>query len=150
MKFNQTKSYQRVHAISASKIGQVAILLDHCVRLLDKSIHAIQENKIEERYHTIDQAIVIIGTITNNLDQESSVYAKKLITFFTTMVAGLHKVNIENDAELCGKIQTCILEMAKIWYNADKSPESQSDSPLPTTAAATPPPLNPEAFQLSI
>ncbi|WP_032112605.1 flagellar export chaperone FliS [Candidatus Paracaedibacter symbiosus] len=151
MKLNQTKSYQRVEAISASKLGHVAILLDHCGRLLSKAIQAMKDNQIEERFLNIDRVMVILNTIDNNIDQNSSTYAKGLSRFFQRMVVGLIDVNINNDPVMCGKIQTCIMEMAKIWRNADKTPEVPSTTTSMATPMAIPEPsLNREAFQLNI
>lgn len=147
MRLNQSKAYQRVEAISASKIGQVAILLEHCVRLLDESIRAIGDNQIEQRFLKVDQVMVILNTITNNIDQESSSHAKGLSRFFQRMVIGLVDVNINNDAVMCGKIQTCLFEMAKIWRNADKVPETANVSSIETESAAQP---SPEPGSVSI
>lgn len=120
MKLNQTRSYHHVEAISATKIGQIVILLDHCVRLLGRAITAMKENKIEERFNHLDQAVVILNTINNNIDISSSEYAKGLSQFFQRMSLGLIEVNLANDPVMCEKIQTCLHEMAKIWRNADK------------------------------
>lgn len=136
MKLNQTRSYQHVEAISATKIGQVVILLDHCVRLLGRAITAMKENKIEEKFHHLDQAAVILNTINNNIDPASSKYAKGLSEFFQRMSLGLVEVNLTNDSAMCEKIQTCLHEMAKIWRNADRVPE-------PVTASA-PTPIPPQ------
>lgn len=152
MKLNQAKRYQRVEAISASKLGQVALLLDCCVGLLSKAIQAIHENKIEERFLNIDQAVVIIMTISNNIDQESSEHAKKLANFFNKMVAGLFEVNNSNDPDLCAKLQVCIQGMAGVWRDADKAPmeipvqsvSSSGTPPIPTHVNAQ------QSFQLDM
>ena len=122
MTLNQTQRYQRIEAISATQVGQVALLLDYCVKLLGKAIQAIHENKIEDRFLNIDQAVVILMTISNNIDQASSEHAKKLASFFDKMVAGLFEVNNRNDPELCEKLQVCIQGMAGVWRDADKAP----------------------------
>lgn len=151
MKKNQTRSYQHVQAISATKIGQVVILLDHCVRLLERAITAIQENKIEERFHHLDQAGVILNTIHNNIDVASSQYARGLSKFFQRMVLGLMEVNLTNDPALCAKIQACLHEMAKIWRKADVAPVAAAITTEGTSVSLSPQSGIPqESLQLSI
>lgn len=122
MKQNYARNYQRVQAISATKIGQVALLLDHCVRLLDRAIAAIHANQMEDLYLHLDQTIVILCTIENSFNEEASDHAKRLKSFFQKMTRGLQEVLYQGNADLCAKIQTCLLGMANIWHNADKQP----------------------------
>lgn len=149
MKLNQTRSYQHVEAISATKIGQVVILLDHCVRLLGRAITAMKENRVEEKFTCLDQAVVILNTIDNNIDASSSKYAQGLSRFFQSMSLGVTEVNLANEPVMCEKIQTCLHEMAKIWRNADKAPESAISS-APMSAPVAQYSLSQESLQLSI
>ena len=150
MKLNQTRSYQHIEAISATKIGQVVILLDHCVRLLGRAMAAMQDNKIEERFHNLDQAIVILNTINNNLDPSTSKHARGLSQFFQRMSLGLVEINLTNDPVMCEKIQTCLHEMAKIWRKADMMPETTAIPAMTMSTSVSQSAVSQDLLQLSI
>lgn len=152
MKQNYARNYQRVQAISATKIGQVALLLDHCVRLLDRAIAAIHANQMEDLYLHLDQTIVILCTIENSLDEEASEYAKGLKSFFQKMTRGLQEVLYQGNADLCAKIQTCLLGMANIWHKADKEPVEKEEtlSGAPGTGENNVYPTTRENLQISV
>lgn len=120
MSTKQTKSYQRVEAASATPVGQVALLLEHCTILLIEARKAIQNNDVEARFNNIDKVMVILSTIDKSLDTKSSKGAIKLSKLFRTMCERLTDVNINNDAELCNKVLNYIHDMVKLWRAADK------------------------------
>ncbi|WP_010297301.1 flagellar export chaperone FliS [Candidatus Odyssella thessalonicensis] len=117
--YNKMRTYRRVEAMTASKIAQVAILLEHCAELLRRTKVAIEVKDYEQRYLCTEKVMVILSSIQSSLAIETSAEAVELNAFFNTMIIALLDINLKQEAALCEKVEFALAEMASIWRLAD-------------------------------
>lgn len=117
--YNKIKNYRKVEAGAASQLEQVAILLEHCAKLAGQAKYAVKEQLFEERFLATEKMITILSNMQSAFDVERSEHGRRMISFLQNIVLNLAGVNINNDAELCDKIQAALLDMAQAWRLAD-------------------------------
>ncbi|MBW8310263.1 MAG: flagellar protein FliS [Candidatus Paracaedibacteraceae bacterium] len=127
----QMRHYHKAEAITASKMVQVAILLDHCVGLLRRAKVAIETKDYEQRHHCIDKVMVIISSIQSSLAVDRSPEVGEISNFFNNIVAFLLEVSLKEDAALCEQVQIALSEMASIWRLADSHKVASNTTTLP-------------------
>jgi flagellar protein FliS len=115
----QLRHYHKAESITASQMGQVAILLDHCAVLLRRAKVAIETKDYEQRHHCIDKVMVIISSIQSSLVVDRSPEIADISAFFNNIVAFLLEISLKEDANLCEHVQIALSEMASIWRLAD-------------------------------
>lgn len=117
----QFKKYNTLENASSSKLIQVAILLENCAQLLQKTIVALETKQYEERFLYIDKTIIILGAIQDVLATDRSGMARDLNTYFQNTIQLLTQVSIQEDIDLCKMVRERLIEMAQIWRDADKT-----------------------------
>ena len=113
------RQYQMSQAAISTPIGQVAILLEHCAKLMRRIKIAIESKDYEARYNATDKAIVIISSIQGSLAVDLTVEAAELNTFFQQMILFILDINMKEDLQLCQDVEVALSEMADVWRTAD-------------------------------
>lgn len=121
MSYQKLRHYHQAESTSVSKLVQVAILLEYCAQLLQRTLIAIDQGDIEERFNTTDKVTVVISSIQGALAVERSEDAQALNTFFQNVISILIRINTENDKEMCELLRERLLEMGSIWRSADRT-----------------------------
>lgn len=133
MYHNKIRQYHKTEAVTATKLAQVAILLEHCASLLRKATIAIETKNYEERYLCTDKVMVIINSIQSSLAVDKSAEAVDLNDFFQRIIVLLLEVGLKQNAVLCSQIEVALSEMASVWRLADSNnsqpPIQQQDQP---------------------
>lgn len=113
------RQYQMSQAAISTPIGQVAILLEHCAKLMRRIKIAIESKDYEARYNATDKAIVIISSIQGSLAVDRTIEAAELNTFFQHMILFILDINMKEDLQLCQDVEIALSEMADVWRTAD-------------------------------
>ncbi len=113
------RQYQMSQAAISTPIGQIAILLEHCAKLMRRIKIAIESKDYEARYNATDKAIVIISSIQGSLAVDLTVEAAELNTFFQQMILFILDINMKEDLQLCQDVEVALSEMADVWRTAD-------------------------------
>lgn len=131
MYHKQLRNYGVMESTSASKLIQVAMLLENCGQLLQKTGLAIEEKNYEERYLLIDKVMLILSAIQDILATDRSTMANSLNTYFQNTITLLVQVNVQEDLALCHLVRERLIEMAQIWRDADRTLAPQESAPVP-------------------
>lgn len=134
MYHKQFKNYRTAESSSASKLIQVAILLENCGQLLQKASLAIEEKKYEERYILIDKVMLILSAIQDILATDKSTMAKNLNTYFQKTITLLVQVNMQEDVTICNLVRERLIDMAQIWREADRTLITQMETSISTSS----------------
>lgn len=121
MSYQKIRSYAKVENSAASKLIEMAILLERCAAFLQQAGTAITTEAFEERFIAIDKVIVIMCSLQSNLAVDQFEEAKEFHAFFGNVVSLLVQVNLKNDVKLCSQIREKLIEMASLWREADKT-----------------------------
>ncbi len=130
----QMRHYHKIEAITASKMVQVAILLDHCAGLLRRAKIAIETKDYEQRHYCIDKVMVIISSIQSSLAVDRSPEIGEISNFFNNIIAFLLEITLKEDAALCQQVQIALLEMASIWRLADSHKTASNNTAMPAVS----------------
>lgn len=142
MYHKQFRNYSSVESSSSSKLIQVAMLLENCGQLLQKTCVAIEAKNYEERYLFIDKVMLILSAIQDILATDRSTMANNLNTYFQNTITLLVQVNVQEDLALCQLVRERLLEMAQIWRDADRTLIPQESAPPPQNTSGQ------EAFKI--
>lgn len=142
MYHKQFRNYSSVESSSSSKLIQVAMLLENCGQLLQKTGMAIEAKNYEERYLLIDKVMLILSAIQDILATDRSTMANNLNTYFQNTITLLVQVNVQEDLALCQLVRERLLEMAQIWRDADRTLTPQESAPPPQNTSGQ------EAFEI--
>lgn len=117
----QMRNYRSMESMTTSKLIQVALLLENCGQLLQKTIVAMEEKNYEERYLLIDKVMIILSAIQDTLATDRSDMANNLNTYFQNTITLLTQVSLQEDINLCKLVRERLIEMAQIWREADQT-----------------------------
>lgn len=129
MSYEQIRQYSHHQEKSASRLIEMAILLERCAQFLQQVIIAIPSQDYEKRFEYTDKVIVILNSLQGTLAIHHSEEAKAFHEFFSNAITLLVQVNLKEDPQLCLKIREKLLEMANLWRDADKTNYPSSKEP---------------------
>ncbi len=120
MQQNLYRRYQRIEAITASPLTQVAILFEHCAQLIRQAKKAIEEHDVESRFQHSDKAMMVLHNLQGAFDVENSVEGKELHQFCQTIIDALVHLNFQPSLSMCDQLMEMLLEMSHLWRDADR------------------------------
>lgn len=116
---------------TAPKTRQVVMLYDGVIRFLQQAKEAIQEKRIEDRYHLVTKATEIIYGLQGALDFENGGrVAQILYNYYSAIDLRLFSIHHNNSAETCDELIADLRQMRDVWAEIDRNAAGKSvDSP---------------------
>jgi flagellar biosynthetic protein FliS len=133
MQANPYNRYQKIEAITASPLTQVAILFEHCAQLIRLVKKAIEDQQVESRFQYCDKTMMILQNLQGAFDVEKSVEGKELHHFCQTIINALIYLNFQPDTATCDQLLDMLLDMSHVWREADRGAQTPSPQPQEAT-----------------
>ncbi len=117
---NPYQAYSKAsHTVPKTK--QVVMLYDAVIRNMQQARAAMEEQRIEERYHKLVKASDIIIGLQACLDfDQAEQAAQVLYEFYSSMEMRINGLHRSNDAQLCGELIEELKEMRAMWDRFDR------------------------------
>lgn len=113
--FRATAAYQTA-AETQTPAQQIVMLYDGAIRRLKEARIAIQEGRIEERYHLVMKAYAIVNALQSCLDfDQGGEVAPLLDRFYGYLLGRMMQINIKNDASICDEVVERLMLMRASW-----------------------------------
>ncbi|MEM7043309.1 MAG: flagellar export chaperone FliS [Pseudomonadota bacterium] len=128
---------QAVETVSPAK--QIVMLYDGVLRQIANARSAIADRRINERFHAVQKATLILEGLQGCLDHENGgEIAPQLDQLYTHYIFRLQAINVEDDPAICDELIAQIGELRESWAILAKP----GASPEPTTPAAGQSPIS--------
>ncbi|MGB0934637.1 MAG: flagellar protein FliS [Alphaproteobacteria bacterium] len=130
---NPYQAYAPKQKVNNDRVGDfIAHYFEEACAHMRKATDAIRNNDIETRYVESQQAATIIRGLASGLkceskDQEQVVQVQH--DYYASMISGITRVNVNNDADLCSQIADSFAEMAKGWRQAAVQYATETEAP---------------------
>lgn len=119
---------------TVGKTRQVVMLYDGAIRFLQQAREAIQNNRIEERFHLLTRVSEILMGLQSSLDFENGEnVAKILYDFYSAQDNRITSIQRTNNAELCDAVIEDLKTMRNTWNEIDQSTNAANKSPIAST-----------------
>ncbi len=122
-------------------IGAVVMVYDGAIQAVSRARQAIEDGRIEDRYHQTQKACKIILGLQAalNFDQGGEV-APMLDRFYSTVFRQLQAINAKNSTAVCDDVLVALKRVRASWgiLAAGAGPEAGHE---PASPAAAPEPL---------
>lgn len=128
----QKQKYQAYAAATqtVARTRQIVMLYDGIIRFVQQAKEAIQENRIEDRYHMLTRASEVLMGLQACLDFENGGHiARVLYNFYSTIDSQVFLVHRNNSVQTCEEIITEIKKMRDVWQEIDESGIGASAAP---------------------
>jgi flagellar protein FliS len=133
---------------TVSPVRQIVLLYDGAVRCVQQAKEAIEQKRIEDRYHLLIKASELIGGLQGCLDFDNGgEIARILYSYYSSIDARLFAIHRTNSIEECDGIIQDLKAMRDSWNEIDqnnsaanKKGDNVTDFPAKTENSATPPP----------
>lgn len=127
---------------TAPKTRQIVMLYDGAIRFLKQAKEAIEEKRVEDRFHLLNKASEIIVGLQTHLDfDHGGDVAKVLFDYYMSMDNRILAVHRSQDLEVLEGIVADLKRMRDAWAEIDhKMAEDapESERPKPTAQAEQP------------
>lgn len=135
---------------TVARTKQIVMLYDGIIRFMQRAKEAIQENRIEDRYHQLCKASEVLMGLQSCLDFENGGHiAKVLYNFYSNIDSQIFAIHRNNSIEGCDDIIAEVKKMREVWHEIDEG-NPTSGGPRPEASAeSTPPSPTDQAITLS-
>ncbi len=126
---NKTKQFAAYGAASQTtkKTKQVVMLYDGIIKFVKKAKEAIIEDRIEERFNSIQRACNIILGLQSGLDFERGGNVSELLNnFYSSIDTRLLLIHDTNDVKMCDQIIAELKVMRDAWEHVHNTTEENS------------------------
>lgn len=124
-------AYQNAYQ-TVSKTRQIVMLYEGTIRFLQQASDAMDNQRIEERYHLLVKASDVIVGLQSCLDFEADEeVARTLFDFYSDIDMRIMQLQRSNDKAECEAIIDEIKGMRDIWKQIDET--SQMTQPTPAS-----------------
>ena len=126
--FNKTQQYNAYNMASQTvpKTRQVVMLYYGATRFLKQARQAIDENRIEDRFHLLNKASEVIVGLQACLDFENGgEIAQILFDYYSSIDARILYVQRKNDGKILDAVIAEVKKMRDAWYDIDEKGEEQ-------------------------
>jgi flagellar protein FliS len=107
---------------TVAKTRQIVMLYDGLIRLVQQSMEAIREKRIEERFRLLSKASEIISGLQGCLDFENGGdIARVLYNFYSSVDARIISIHRNNSLETCDEVIADIKRMRDVWHSIDQN-----------------------------
>lgn len=110
----------------------VVRLYDEALYSLSQSIQAIEENRIEDRCHAVNNAVDIISELYLALDMEKGGdIADSLSTIYGFILGNIQEINFNNDPEPARSAINLLLPLRNSWFELaerQRAPDTDDDA----------------------
>ena len=131
--YNALSAYQAASQMTTS-LGAVVLLYDGMIKEVGKARTAIEEGRIEDRFHATQKACKILLGLQSHLDFERGGDVSLMLDqFYHTIFRDLQQINMKNSLELCDEIMTALGEVRASWAQLAEN-ERRTGSPEGTQA----------------
>ncbi len=135
---NSSKAYTRA-SHTVGKTRQVVMLYDGIIRFLNQAAEAIEQKRIEERYHKLTRAANVITGLQACLDFDiGGKTAQALYDFYSSVDTRIFTLHRKPDSALCRQLVQELKEMRDVWDGIDRGAEAQAPKAPPAEPAASP------------
>ncbi len=143
--YNALSAYQAASKMTTS-LGAVVLLYDGMIKEVGKAKAAIEEGRIEDRFHATQKACKILLGLQSHLDfEKGGDISLMLDQFYHTIFRDLQQVNMNNSAKACDEIIAALNEVRTSWAQlAENEQRSGSPDGRPGGAAKPAPASEPE------
>lgn len=125
---------------TVARTKQIVMLYDGIIRFLQHAKEAIQQNRIEDRYHMLTRATEVLMGLQACLDFENGgQIARVLYNFYSNIDSQIFAIHRTNSAEACDNVIAELRKMRDVWHEIDES-GAGAVSVSPPAASATPAP----------
>lgn len=140
---NATTAYSAASKM-VSSLRAVVMLYDGVLQALHKAKTAIEEGRIEDRFHATQKASSIILGLQANLDFDNGGdVAVMLDRFYHRSFRDLQRINMTNSSKTCESLIRAVTEVRDSWKAIAEEDDKGGKSGPPTetkTAAPAPEP----------
>lgn len=113
--YNALSAYQAAAKMTTS-LGAVVMLYDGMIKEVGKAKTAIEESRIEDRFHATQKACQILLSLQSHLDfEKGGDISLMLDQFYHTIFRDLQQVNMSNSAAACDEIIRALGEVRESW-----------------------------------
>lgn len=111
----------RDELLAARPSRMVVMLFDQAISALDDAIAAIARNDLEERCHSVNTAIEVIGTLYEALDIDAGhQIAFDLGSLYSHLMGRMLRVNMKNDADIAREVIASLKPLREAWQKVDE------------------------------
>lgn len=135
------QQYQAYAAATQTVAGtrQVVMLYDGIIRYLQQAKEAMQDRRIEERYHLLTRASAIVFGLQNALDfEKGGDIATVLHDFYSSIDMRILTLHRSNSIELCDALIAELRQMREAWQEIDGKGGTSATSALPPESEMPP------------
>lgn len=112
---------------TVAKTRQIVMLYDGAIRFLQQAKEAMNEKRIEDRYHLLVRASNIVVGLQSCLDFErGGDIAKVLYQFYASIEMRIYALHYNNSVEACNEVIDSLKQMRDVWHEIDQSTASAS------------------------
>ncbi len=128
------------HAVDTiPPLRQIVLLYDAAMRRVREARRAIEEGRIEDRFHAVARATAIVDALHKCLDfEKGGEIATILDLYYTDLALRLQDINIRNEVGACDEVLARLADMRAAWAQLagehDDSEEHRRESPVTPSA----------------
>ncbi len=124
---------------TVARTKQIVMLYDGVIRFMQRAKEAIQENRIEDRYHQLTKASEVLMGLQACLDFENGGnIAKVLYNFYSAIDSQVFLIHRTNSAQTCDEIIAEMKKMRDVWHEIDTSSAGSAPEPQETVPPTSP------------
>ncbi len=117
-------------------LRQIVLLYDAAMRRVREARRAIEEGRIEDRFHAVARATAIVDALHKCLDfEKGGEIATILDLYYTDLALRLQDINIRNDVAACDEVLTRLADMRAAWAKLAGESEEPTGTRQESTAA---------------
>ena len=142
---NATTAYSAASKM-VSSLRAVVMLYDGVLQALHKAKTAIEEGRIEDRFHATQKASSIILGLQANLDFDNGGdVAVMLDRFYHRCFRDIQRINMTNSAKTCESLIRAVTEVRDSWKVIAEEDDKGGKSGRPTETKTAAPAPEPQA-----
>ena len=130
MTYTKHAQYNAYSAASQTvpKTKQIIMLYDGAIRFMKQARHAIEERRIEDRFHLLNRASEIVVSLQACLDFDNGgEIAHILFDYYSSIDARILNIHRSNDLKLCDSVIDNLKEMRDAWQNIDTAMSEEAE-----------------------
>lgn len=136
---------------TVARTKQIVMLYDGVIRFLQHAKEAIQQNRIEDRYHMLTKATDVLMGLQACLDFENGGHiAKVLYQFYSNIDSQIFALHRTNSVADCEGIIAELKKMRDVWHEIDESGASGGEAPQSSAAQSPSDKSNPSSAEQTI
>lgn len=115
---------------TVSPVRQIVLLYDGAIRCVQQAKEAIEQKRIEDRYHLLIKASELVGGLQNCLDFDNGgEIAQILYSYYSSIDARLFAIHRTNSIEECNTIIHDLKAMRDTWSEIDHNNSAGNNKP---------------------